>query len=101
MLTNRRTLLLYPSPDALDLADLCRAEDEARATTERMSVAERGSTGAVADEPYHLVLLDGTWMQAKGIYNQNKFLQKLRQVSRHIYCFATLWSLPVLASIVL
>ena len=53
------TVLLYPGPDAQNIEDLVR---------------EQGPGG------YNIVLLDGTWAQARGMYLQNHCLQKLKKV---------------------
>ncbi|XP_059175357.1 tRNA-uridine aminocarboxypropyltransferase 2-like [Physella acuta] len=50
------TLLLYPGEDAIDI------------------------TALPTDTSYTLVLLDGTWAQAKGIYSQNAILKTLKKV---------------------
>lgn len=50
------TLLLYPGEDAVDISEI--------------------ATGP----SYNLVLLDGTWAQAKGIYSQNSALKALKKV---------------------
>ena len=49
-----RTALLFPGDDAKDLA--------------QMPAEER---------PEHLVVLDGTWPQARGLYRRNSWLQAL------------------------
>lgn len=54
------TVLLYPGPDAVDIMDLpsCQGTE------------------------YNLVLLDGTWSQARGLFHQNlmmKWPQKVRE----------------------
>lgn len=51
------TLLLYPSPDAIPIEKISRDEG-----------------------PFNIVLLDGTWQQAKGIYTRNAALHRLRQI---------------------
>lgn len=50
------TLLLYPGEDAVDI------------------------TALPTDTSYTLVILDGTWAQAKGIYSQNAILKTLKKV---------------------
>lgn len=57
------TLLLYPGPGAVDLSEL--------------PVGERSPPAG-----YNLVILDGTWAQAKGLYCQNEMVQWPRKVSR-------------------
>jgi DTW domain-containing protein YfiP len=52
-----RTALLYPAPDAVDLADL-RADER----------------------PEHLLVLDGTWRQAKRLYLENPWLREIPHV---------------------
>ena len=53
------TVLLYPGPDAQDIQDV---------------VQENGPG------KYNIILLDGTWAQARGIFLQNLCLQKLKKV---------------------
>ncbi|XP_071106174.1 tRNA-uridine aminocarboxypropyltransferase 2-like [Haliotis cracherodii] len=50
------TLVLYPGPDAIDISDV------------------------PTDIAYNLVLLDGTWAQAKGLYCQNHVIQLPKKV---------------------
>ncbi|GFR58078.1 DTW domain-containing protein 2 [Elysia marginata] len=50
------TVLLYPGDDAVDITEL------------------------PVDVPYNLLLLDGTWAQAKGIYTQNPALKRIKKV---------------------
>lgn len=57
ILTSPNSLLLYPSKNAVPLQDI-----------------------DVAGGPYTLVLIDGTWPQAKAIYTASKALQSMRQV---------------------
>lgn len=57
ILTAPNTLLLYPSNDAIPIEDIPRNEG-----------------------PFNIVLLDGTWQQAKAIYTGNNTLHQLRQV---------------------
>lgn len=57
ILTQPNTILLYPSKSAVDIRDL---END--------------------KESYNLVLLDGTWPQAKAIYASSPLLRQLKQV---------------------
>lgn len=57
ILTQSNTILLYPSKTAVDIKDL---END--------------------KESYNLVLLDGTWPQAKAIYASSPILHHLKQV---------------------
>ena len=63
VLESPNTLLLYPGPSAVFL-------DVFTKTSEFLN----------SETPYTVILLDGTWMQARGMYNQNKFLHTLKQV---------------------
>ena len=53
------TVLLYPGPDAQDIQDVVRENGPGK---------------------YNIILLDGTWAQARGIFLQNLCLQKLKKV---------------------
>lgn len=53
----RRTLLLYPTKDAVPLDEV-----------------------DISDGPFNVVLIDGTWPQAKAIFTRSPALHKLRQV---------------------
>lgn len=53
----KRTLLLYPTPDAVPIDEI-----------------------DINEGPFNIVLLDGTWPQAKAIYSRSTALHSLRQV---------------------
>jgi DTW domain-containing protein YfiP len=55
---SERMALLYPREDAVDLAEI-----------------------PVEQRPDHLVVLDGTWQQARRLYRDNPWLRELRHVS--------------------
>lgn len=57
LLTQRNTILLYPSKTAIDIKDLENDSD-----------------------CYNLVLIDGTWPQAKAIYASSPILHEIKQV---------------------
>ncbi|XP_015608994.1 DTW domain-containing protein 2 isoform X2 [Cephus cinctus] len=59
ILKDENTVLLYPSPGAIALDELT-------------------PVGTNAQKPYNLVLLDGTWPQAKAIYHSSPALYFLR-----------------------
>lgn len=59
ILSDPNTILLYPSPLATDIKPL---------------------SGLKGDSCYNIVLLDGTWPQAKAIYTGSPLLHKLKQV---------------------
>lgn len=59
-----KTLLLFPGPKAVDMSQF---------------IEEQKNSGCSG--PYNLLVLDGTWNQARSIYWQNEFLHSLRQVN--------------------
>ncbi|XP_076749945.1 DTW domain containing 2 isoform X1 [Xylocopa sonorina] len=59
ILTDKNTILLYPSPGAIALDKL-------------------NPVGVNGQKPYNLILLDGTWPQAKAIYHSSPPLCVLR-----------------------
>ncbi|KAK7499715.1 hypothetical protein BaRGS_00009056 [Batillaria attramentaria] len=63
------TLLLYPSPDAVSLSDIPTLEDS--------SVPDDSCSHKLG---YNLVILDGTWAQARGLYHQNEMVRWPRKV---------------------
>lgn len=58
ILSSKYSILLYPSEKAIDIVDLPKDM-----------------------KPLSLVILDGTWPQAKAIYNNTKLLQSMIHVS--------------------
>jgi len=68
------TLLMWPGPNAEDLKSF---------------IAKQHRHGAT-DVKYTLLILDGTWHQARSLFNQNSFLHSLKQVTLlllYINCF--------------
>lgn len=66
ILSLSNTLLLYPANNAEDISQLQPLSDE-------------------SSESYNIILLDGTWPQAKTIYNNSPMLHNLRRVSDQCY----------------
>lgn len=62
ILSSKQSVLLYPSPKAIDIVDLPKETDL-----------------------QNLVIIDGTWPQAKAIYNNTQLLQSMIHVSTHIF----------------
>lgn len=62
-----KTVLLFPGDDAVDIAEL-----------------------PAHDGPYNLVVLDGTWTQARGMYANNKLLKVPKKVSQNISMFSNI-----------
>lgn len=61
ILNSPNTVLVYPTSDAADLNELPKVDES-------------------SPFRYNLVLIDGTWPQAKTIYNKSKALHSLKQV---------------------
>lgn len=61
ILNSPDTVLVYPTSEAADLNELPKVNDS-------------------SSFRYNLVLIDGTWPQAKTIYNKSKALHSLKQV---------------------
>ncbi|XP_044259724.1 tRNA-uridine aminocarboxypropyltransferase 2 [Tribolium madens] len=59
LLVDHNTILLYPSPTAVDLKTLMQNNN---------------------NTSFNLVIIDGTWPQAKAIYASNPILHKIKQV---------------------
>lgn len=55
-----KTLLLYPTNNAVDIQHIKPLEEN--------------------EKPYNLVLIDGTWPQAKAMFNNSPMLHKVKQV---------------------
>ncbi|KAF0683680.1 DTW domain-containing protein 2, partial [Aphis craccivora] len=61
ILSSKHSVLLYPSKKAIDIVDLPKET-----------------------ELHNLIILDGTWPQAKAIYNNTELLQSMIHVSIYI-----------------
>lgn len=59
ILNSPNTLLLYPSVKAIDIHQLPKVQEQSS---------------------YTLVIIDGTWAQAKTIFNKSASIQSLKQV---------------------
>ena len=59
IVADKNTYLLYPDDDAVPIEDIPHLHGGAS---------------------YNLIVLDGTWKQARGIYCKNKFLQNIQKV---------------------
>lgn len=60
ILTSSNSILLYPSKSSLDIKCI--------------------ETVNKCDKPYNIILIDGTWPQAKAMYASSPLLQNIRQV---------------------
>ncbi|KAL1139584.1 hypothetical protein AAG570_006566 [Ranatra chinensis] len=59
IINDPNTILLYPSKNAVPLDTLPKVKD--------------------LDSPYNIILIDGTWPQAKGIYHNTQSLHNIKQ----------------------
>jgi len=67
------TLLMWPGPDAEDLK----------------CFLARQRCNFATDAKYTLIVLDGTWHQARSLYNQNSFLHSLKQVTTFLNSYGS------------
>jgi len=59
------TVVLYPSPDAVSIEEYLN---------------ERSQRQQLPEQDVNMIVLDGTWREAKSIYFNNKFLHDIRKV---------------------
>jgi DTW domain-containing protein YfiP len=67
ILESPNSVLVYPSEDAVNIEELPPVSE--------------------TSDPYNLILIDGTWPQAKAIYHSTPLLHKLRQVLHYKFMF--------------
>ena len=67
LLRSPRTVLLFPGPGAVDVAELVKDD-------------HGGGTEGESQEPLTVLILDGTWRQAKTMYTFSPALHSVRQV---------------------
>jgi hypothetical protein len=70
VLESPNSVLVYPSESAVNIEELPPVSE--------------------VSDPYNLILIDGTWPQAKAIYHSTPLLHKLRQVLYYKFMF-TAW----------
>jgi DTW domain-containing protein YfiP len=66
-LESPNSVLIYPSKTAVNIEELPPVSE--------------------LSDPYNLILIDGTWPQAKAIYHRTPHLHKLRQVLYYTFMF--------------
>ena len=71
---NPNTFVLYPSETAISLNEFRSIIEESEAN------AVNVGSNSDNDNIFHVILIDGTWSQASGIYYTNLELHKLKQV---------------------
>jgi len=84
LLRSPRTVILFPGPRATDVAELAYRDPTSGQTTPRdptsADLTSSDGSGTRRPEPYNVVLLDGTWRQAKTMYTFSPALHSLPQV---------------------
>ena len=65
LLNHPKTLLLYPTINSIDIESIKPMRED-------------------NEEPYNLVLIDGTWPQAKAMFNNSPILHKIKQVKLRV-----------------
>ncbi|XP_050702654.1 tRNA-uridine aminocarboxypropyltransferase 2-like [Eriocheir sinensis] len=82
ILTSGHTILMYPGDGARGVEELPRVGDreEEEEEEEEAGGGGGGGGGGKIQPPYNIVILDGTWQQAKSIYHNCSCLHSLPQV---------------------
>lgn len=70
--------MIFPGPSAVDISEIVLPPAGVNSSHDANSPE---AIHAADNTGYTLILLDGTWAQAKGLYQSNYFLHKLKQVS--------------------
>lgn len=74
---NENTYVLYPSDSSLPLKDFRDLIDKSSTNHHQ----DNSINTTDQSEQFHVILIDGTWAQASGIYYTNDEIQKLKQVN--------------------
>jgi DTW domain-containing protein YfiP len=78
--SNPNTYVLYPSQTAISLQEFRDLIDNKE---KEEHTPNNGLDETTTDERmFHVILIDGTWAQASGIYYTNYDLHKLKQVNK-------------------
>lgn len=73
---NINTFVLYPSPTSITLEEFRKLIED----KEKLKNASNNENQTIEDRTFHIILIDGTWDQASGIYWNNEILQELKQI---------------------
>ncbi len=74
---NKNTVVLYPSETSVSLDDFSLLIDSKKKEINNDEIENLEKNN---QEMFHVIVIDGTWPQASGIYFTNLELQKLKQV---------------------
>lgn len=77
---NTDTYVLYPSDTSIDITDFRNLINDSSIKNQQKNSNETGQPNQDISNIFHLILIDGTWAQASGIYYTNKDLHKLKQI---------------------
>jgi DTW domain-containing protein YfiP len=72
--------VLFPSQNAIELEDFAEMIRKSE-NSENITEPNREKRSSLI---FHVIVIDGTWNQASGIYYTNKELQTMKQVSFHL-----------------
>jgi DTW domain-containing protein YfiP len=75
---NENTFVLFPSQTAVELENFATMiRDSEHSTAVNELLPNRNKNNSLI---FHVIVIDGTWSQASGIYYTNKELQSMKQV---------------------
>jgi len=86
---NPNTFVLYPSKTAISLEQfrtLIEENEKSNSRNDNLITNNDIVTKKTTDDrTFHVILIDGTWDQASGIYWNNLILQQLKQVLKKLF----------------
>jgi hypothetical protein len=71
---------LYPSDTAIDLTEFNHLLKNSSKSVRNEGADEKTINSSNNQKFFHIIIIDGTWAQASGIYYTNLELQNLKQV---------------------
>lgn len=81
MYNNPDTYVLYPSETAIDLTDFNQLLKNSTKNVKHEIKDNSLEVNNNNKQFFHVIIIDGTWAQASGIYYTNSELHKLKQVN--------------------
>lgn len=80
---NENTFVIFPSETAINLQEFRQLVN-----INEKKIGEYKSEQEINDrEIFHVILIDGTWPQASGIFYTNHDLHRLKQVTKQMFYF--------------